>query len=126
MDLNSVYMGIDAGTTKLKLMLYGADMKEIGSSSRDTHIYIPENGASEIDMDELWAALCDASQELAQRYPEAMARLKGLGISGQGDGLWPLDADGRPACRAILWNDSSSKVLDIDATPGLADLQRRE
>ena len=126
MELNSVYMGIDAGTTKLKLMLYGADMKEIGSSSRDTHIYIPENGASEIDMDELWAALCDASQELAQRYPEAMARLKGLGISGQGDGLWPLDADERPACRAILWNDSRSKVLDIDATPGLADLQRRE
>ena len=125
MNLDSVYMGIDAGTTKLKLMLYDADMKEIGSSSRDTNIYIPENGASEIDMNELWSSLCDASKELVERFPEAMARLKGLGISGQGDGLWPLKADGSPACRAILWNDSRSKVLDIDATPGLVELQQR-
>ena len=108
MNADSVFMGIDAGTTKLKLMLYDAQMKELGSSSRDTKIYIPENGASEIDMDELWASLCEAAQELKQNYPEKMAHLVGLGISGQGDGLWPLDQDGRPACRAILWNDSRS------------------
>lgn len=118
MDLNSVYMGIDAGTTKLKLMLYGADMKEIGSSSRDTHIYIPENGASEIDMDELWAALCDASQELAQRYPEAMARLKGLGISGQGDGLWPLDADGGPPAARFCGTIPAARCWTLTPRPG--------
>jgi sugar (pentulose or hexulose) kinase len=126
MNHDSAYMGIDAGTTNLKLILYNADMKEIGSSSRMTVIYIPENGASEIDMDELWQALCDASQELKHKYPEAMASLKGLGISGQGDGLWSLDENGCPACRAILWNDSRSKVLDIDSIAGLPQLQSRE
>ena len=97
MKANSVFMGIDAGTTKLKLMLYDAQMKEIGSSSRDTKIYIPENGASEIDMNELWMSLCEAAQELKRNFPEQMACLTGLGISGQGDGLWPLDKDGKPA-----------------------------
>ncbi len=126
MNADSVFMGIDAGTTKLKLMLYDAQMKELGSSSRDTKIYIPENGASEIDMDELWASLCEAAQELKQNYPEKMAHLVGLGISGQGDGLWPLDQDGRPACRAILWNDSRSKVMNIDAIDGLARLQSEQ
>ena len=46
MAYDSVYMGVDAGTTKLKLMLYDGAMREIGSASRDTVIYMPENGAS--------------------------------------------------------------------------------
>ena len=62
MAYDSVYMGVDAGTTKLKLMLYDNSLREIGSASRDTVIYMPENGASEIDMDELWQSLCDAAQ----------------------------------------------------------------
>lgn len=122
----SVWMGIDAGTTKLKLSLYDDSMREIATSSRETVIHIPEHGASEIDMEQLWASLCEVSQELKASYPQAFLRLEGLGISGQGDGLWPLDSQGRPACRAILWNDTRSKVLDIDAIPGLEDLQRRE
>ena len=81
MKANSVFMGIDAGTTKLKLMLYDAQMKEIGSSSRDTKIYIPENGASEIDMNELWMSLCEAAQELKRNFPEQMACLTGLGMA---------------------------------------------
>ena len=36
MKANSVFMGIDAGTTKLKLMLYDAQMKEIRTSNQNT------------------------------------------------------------------------------------------
>ena len=126
MNSTSVYMGIDAGTTKLKLILYSSDFQEIGSSSRDTRIYIPENDASEIDMNELWFSLCDASLELAGKFPKEMANLRGIGISGQGDGLWPLDQDGHPACRAILWNDSRSKIMNIDSIDGLSSLQSKE
>jgi sugar (pentulose or hexulose) kinase len=126
MSQTIVYMGVDAGTTKLKLVLYNQDMQIIGSSSRDTKIYIPENGASEIDMNELWQAMCEAAAELTAKYPEEMCALVALGISGQGDGLWPLDASGNPACRAILWNDSRSKVVNVDSTPGLVELQQRE
>ena len=122
----SVYLGIDAGTTSLKLMLYSADMKEIGSASRDTVIYMPENGASEIDMDELWASLCDAAQELARHYPEAVAALKCIGVTGQGDGLWPLNEHKRPACRAILWNDTRSKSAGVDDIEGLNGMLSRE
>ena len=35
MAYDSVYMGVDAGTTKLKLMLYDNSLREIGSASRD-------------------------------------------------------------------------------------------
>ena len=126
MPSECTYLGIDAGTTGLKLMLYDSDMREIGTASRNTVIYMPENGASEIDMDELWALVCEASQELRSTYPEAMAALRCIGVTGQGDGLWPLDAERRPACRAILWNDTRSKAAGIDAIPGLNELLSRE
>ena len=80
MPSECTYLGIDAGTTGLKLMLYDSDMREIGTASRNTVIYMPENGASEIDMDELWALLCEASQELRSTYPEAMAALRCIGV----------------------------------------------
>ena len=126
MAYDSVYMGVDAGTTKLKLMLYDNSLREIGSASRDTVIYMPENGASEIDMDELWQSLCDAAQELCRAYPDAMAALRCIGVTGQGDGLWPLDENGRPACRAILWNDTRGKDAHVDDIPGLHELLSRE
>ena len=115
-------MGVDAGTTKLKLMLYDSEMNVIGSASRDTVVYTPEPGASEIDMNELWNSFCSASLELKETYPEEMSRLVGLGISGQGDGLWPLDQDFHPACRAILWSDFRSKEINIDSIPGISSL----
>lgn len=120
------YLGIDAGTTGLKLMLYDSGMREIGAASRNTVIYMPENGASEIDMDELWTLLCEASQELRRSHPEAMEALCCIGVTGQGDGLWPLDADLRPACRAILWNDTRSKAAGVDEIQGLNELLGRE
>ena len=125
MEHGAVYMGIDAGTTRLKLALYDENMRLIGSSSRDTKIYAPENGASEMDMDELWQLLCDASRELRSSHPAEMDALRCLGISGQGDGLWPLDKHEKPACRAILWNDTRSSRCAPDGIPGFQELLRK-
>lgn len=126
MAYDRVYLGVDAGTTALKLMLFDDRLHEIASASRDTQIHSPEQGASEIDMDELWHLLCSASQELRALHPDAMAALCGVGVTGQGDGLWPLNADKHPACRAILWNDFRSKVMCVDETPGLEALLTAE
>ncbi len=123
---NPVFLGIDAGTTKIKLSLFDLSMKEICAYGKKTTIYTPYPGASEIDMDELWNDFCFCTQKLKSQAPDVWKRIVGVGISGQGDGLWPLDAENRPARRALLWNDSRSKILNLDSTPGLNDLLSRE
>lgn len=123
---DAVFLGIDAGTTNIKLSMFDLSLKEIGTCGKKTKVYIPEPGASEIDMEELWEALCDCAQQLKARKPKEWAAIVGVAVSGQGDGLWPLDQDNKPACRALLWNDSRSKVLDLDSTPGLDELLSRE
>lgn len=126
MQHEAVFLGIDAGTTTIKLSLYDCTLREIATSKKKTTVYTPCPGASEIDMDELWRDLCECAQMLKSQYPGEWARIAGTGISGQGDGLWPLDETNQPACRALLWNDSRSKMLDIDSTPGLEELLSRE
>jgi sugar (pentulose or hexulose) kinase len=122
----AVFIGIDAGTTTIKASLYDQTLREIGTASRDITIYNPLTGASEIDMEEFWGNLCGILQELKASNGGLWQDIKGIGISGQGDGLWPIKADGTPVRRAMLWNDTRSKELNIEGIPGLEDLLRKE
>jgi sugar (pentulose or hexulose) kinase len=126
MNNNGILLGIDAGTTRIKASLYDLDLNEIGKTSEDVKIYSPMEGASEIDMKELWTKLCSITNRLKIAHANIWNNMIGIGISGQGDGLWPIDDKGEPVCRAILWNDTRSKVLNIDEIEGLEDLLKKE
>ncbi|MDR1898777.1 MAG: hypothetical protein LBQ55_02085 [Treponema sp.] len=127
MASGDVFIGIDAGTTAIKASLYDQRLTEIGAVSADTKLCNPGKGMSEIDMCGLWDSLCGILRELKAAHGELWPRLRGIGISGQGDGLWAIDRDGKPARpRAIIWNDTRSRDLGIEGIPGLEDLLRRE
>ena len=127
MNESVVFIGIDTGTTNIKASLYNGSLNEIGVTSRDVTIYVPEDSASEINMIELWEILCDVLKQLkANSDADLWKNLKGIGITGQGDGFWPIDAQGKPVRNAILWNDNRSKELGIELIPGLEDVLRRE
>ena len=115
---------VDCGTTIIKATLTDIDFKPVDEAKRPVTVYCPFPGASEADMTEIWQSFCEITQELAARNPEAWGALIGVGITGQGDGLWPIDASGEPVGRAMLWNDTRSKNIDFDAVPGMADTIR--
>jgi sugar (pentulose or hexulose) kinase len=48
---------------------------------------------------------------LAARQPDKLSSILAIGVAGQGDGYWPVTAEGEPAGPAILWNDTRSKSL---------------
>ena len=108
-------MCVDCGTTIIKATLTGADFTLIDETNRPVKVHMPFPGASETDMTDIWRAFCEVTRELAERNPEAWKNLKGVGIAGQGDGMWPIDENGEPVCRAMLWNDTRSKDIDFEA-----------
>ncbi|MBQ3424260.1 MAG: carbohydrate kinase, partial [Clostridia bacterium] len=61
------------------------------------------------------------TRELAERNPEHWKTLSGVGITGQGDGMWPIDENGEPVYHALLWNDTRSRDIDFDAIPGVPE-----
>ncbi|MCL2856778.1 MAG: FGGY family carbohydrate kinase [Oscillospiraceae bacterium] len=118
----AIFLGIDAGTTNLKAVLAGDDGSIIGSACVPSNVLTPFAGASEMDMDNLWESICALTRQLRRQNPKAMDAVEGMGVSAQGDGLWPVGADWRPVGNAILWNDTRTGGLSGIDSEGLDQL----
>ncbi|MCE8471884.1 xylulokinase, partial [Rhodovulum sulfidophilum] len=70
------------------------------------------------------AALEGAMAELADRFPKALARVRGIAVSGQMHGATLLDAGLAPIRPCILWNDTRShaEAARLDALPGMREI----
>jgi sugar (pentulose or hexulose) kinase len=104
---------VDAGTSRLKAAVYNTSGDQLAFAARRMTVLHPFDGACEMDMRTVWDALVEVCFELAETAPEAWNALTAVAISGQGDGLWPVDAAGEPVGNAILWNDTRCKRLDL-------------
>lgn len=104
---------IDAGTSRLKIAIMDSSYQTIALVSEAVAVSHPFTGACEIDMSALWTQVITLLNKLRESEPEAFNQIQGIGITGQGDGVWGLDESGNPVRPAILWNDTRSKVLSI-------------
>lgn len=109
---------IDAGTSRIKAAIMDPSYQTIELVSEEVAVSHPFPGACEIDMQGLWQQVLNLLAQLRKLAPEAYAQIQGIGITGQGDGVWALDETGTPVRSAILWNDTRSKDL---AMPELAE-----
>jgi len=105
MTAQKILLAIDAGTTTIKTVAFGMDGTELATATRETETLRPAPGHVEQEMSTVWERTVETIQEVLATLPPA-ADLLGVGITGQGDGLWAVTADGQPARNAILWSDS--------------------
>jgi erythritol kinase len=112
-----VIIGIDAGTSLIKTVAFTRDGRQLGDFCLpNTYSTLP-GGRVEQDMSRTWndtvAALC----RLATKVPDLAARAAAIAVTGQGDGTWLVDGDGRPVGPALLWLDSRAAAL-VEAIRG--------
>ena len=99
----SLYLGIDLGTSSVKVLLVHEDGTIAGTASREYPLSFPAPGWSEQDPADWWSATVSAVREvLAGIDPSSVA---GIGCGGQMHGLVILDAQDEVIRPAILWND---------------------
>lgn len=110
----SIYLCIDAGTTRLKAALVDQTGDILALADRSAEVLLPFEGACEMDMEALWSQLCGVTQELKELFPAQWRDIEGVGVTGQGDGMWPVDAEGRPVGSAMLWNDTRTRDIGIE------------
>ena len=101
-------IGVDAGTSVMKAVVFSLEGEELAVAGRPNHVHYGSGGRAEQDMDATWAALVEVLGELVQRVPGLPGRAAALALTGQGDGTWLVDAQGRPVGPAILWLDGRS------------------
>lgn len=113
------YLGIDIGTSAVKLCITDDSGAVCTTAEAELSIARPFPGASEQDPDAWVAALLAASIKL----PADLRReVKAIGLSGQMHGAVVLDADRRPIRPAILWNDGRAGPECVTMTARAPDI----
>ncbi len=103
-----MYLGIDLGTSELKLLLLDEQHRIVASLGEPLRVSRPHRLWSEQDPADWWTALDSTMQRLRIDQPSAMAAVRAIGLSGQMHGAVLLDATDTVLRPAILWNDGRS------------------
>ncbi len=96
-------IGIDLGTSAVKLLLVDGNGKIIDSVSKEYPLSFPHPGWAEQSPEDWWNAVLTGITELLDVHDAS--QVIGIGCGGQMHGLVALDADDNVIRPAILWND---------------------
>ena len=99
------YIGVDLGTSALKLVMMKGNGELVKTVSKEYPLYFPRSGWSEQNPTDWFLAVKDGLKELAACADEKIA---GISFGGQMHGLVILDKDDNVLRPAILWNDGRS------------------
>ncbi len=97
------FIGIDLGTSAVKLLLMDENGKIEKIVSKEYPLYFPHPGWSEQEPEDWFAQTMDGLRELTAECDKRQVR--GISFGGQMHGLVALDEKDRVIRPAILWND---------------------
>lgn len=115
--MDPLLLCLDSGTTAVKAAAFDRRGRIVAAAERPNGALRRAGAAVEQDMaatrDEAFAVLSDC-------VAAAPGRAEGLVLTGQGDGLWPVDAAGEPVGHALTWLDGRARGLAANADLGPA------
>jgi xylulokinase len=116
------YIGIDLGTSSVKLILTDSNGNVRRSVSKMYPVSFPRAGWSEQNPEDWYARTMDGLRELLDGTDRK--RVRAIGFGGQMHGLVMLDKDDNVIRPAILWNDgrSSAQVRFLNDVIGKSKL----
>ena len=97
------YIGIDLGTSSVKLLLMAGDGKVLNTVSREYPLSFPAPGWSEQNPSDWYEQTISGLKELLDGFDKS--DVGGIGFGGQMHGLVILDENDDVIRPAILWND---------------------
>ncbi|MCR5733826.1 MAG: xylulokinase [Lachnospiraceae bacterium] len=97
------YIGVDLGTSAVKLLLMSGDGKIENIVSKEYPLSFPHPGWSEQKPEDWWEQTVAGLKELTKDFDKS--QIAGISFGGQMHGLVVLDKDDNVIRPAILWND---------------------
>ena len=119
-----MYLGIDLGTSEVKVLLLAPTGRVIGTAGSPFTVSRPHQRWAEQNPADWWNGTRAALAALRARHPDEFAQIRGIGLSGQMHGAVLLDAEDRVLRPAILWNDMRSVDECGELTARAPDLHR--
>ncbi len=121
MSTATAVLGIDLGTSSVKVVLSDPAGTVLAQASRDYPVDRRHPGWAETDPADWWRAIRTAVTEVLAAHPGADPA--GIGLSGQMHGVVLCTADGTPVRPAVLWADARAEA-ELDLIRALPDAVR--
>jgi L-xylulokinase len=104
-------LGIDAGLTVTKSVLFDESGEQVGIASRRVPTSSPQPFFVERDQDELWAAVVSTVRDVVASSGIDPLDIVGIGVTAHGDGIYLVDADARPVAPGVVSLDSRARDI---------------
>lgn len=108
---DDVIVGLDAGTSVIKAVAFDRQGRELAKTQRGNRLETRPDGGVEQSLSGTWEAAWTTLKNLFAEHPALAARLAAIAVTGQGDGTWMIDDQGRPVGDALLWLDSRASDI---------------
>jgi xylulokinase len=105
----SYLLGIDAGTTAMKVVLFNKDGRALAQASEEYQLLTPAPDRVELDPERYWAACCHCTRRVLGLASVDPRQILALAISSQGETLVVVDEIGHPLYPAVVWLDNRSQ-----------------
>ncbi|MDR1734576.1 MAG: xylulokinase [Oscillospiraceae bacterium] len=99
----SVYIGIDVGTSGVKVIAIDEKAKLLASATEEYPLYAPQSGWTQQDPADWWEGTKKACLTVMSKIDRT--QIKAIGTTGQMHGMVCLGTNGEVLTPAILWND---------------------
>ncbi|MHA8263193.1 gluconokinase [Lactobacillaceae bacterium Melli_B3] len=99
-------IGVDIGTTSVKVVLYDKNGKVVGLQNNGYPMYQDTPDMSEEDPDEIFGAMVKGIRRLTNEIDQTKNTIEGVSFSCAMHSLILLDKDYKPLTRAITWGDN--------------------
>ncbi|MGO1400801.1 MAG: FGGY family carbohydrate kinase [Flaviflexus sp.] len=123
-----VIIGVDGGTTAVKAVAFTLDGEIYATHHESVPVNYGPSGEAEQDMNLIWQAVADCLSSVVKQLDGH--DIVGIGLTGQGDGVWLVDEVGEPVRPAANWMDGragdrvaawtadgkDAKVLEVTGT----------
>jgi L-xylulokinase len=117
-------LGIDAGGSAVKAAAYSLDSQELAVAIRNVRPLTPMPGHAERDPNALWQEVSTAIRAALAEGGLTGADIAAVGLTGYGNGIYLVDAAGKPVANGLLSTDTRAVSL-VEAWRA-ADLEAEE
>lgn len=105
MKEQKILLGIDVGTTNVKVAAINHAGEILGFSSKALDVVHPKPNWAEQDSCQWWQKTAECIRETLGEIPGTAAEIAGIAGSAQGTGATPVDSSGNPLRNSLIWMD---------------------
>jgi gluconokinase len=105
--LSTFFMGIDIGTSAVKVLVVDEEGKQISQKSAKCQIHQPKPDYQEQDLEEVWISVIRAVRNSVEKIDSG--KIKAISFSSAMHGMIVIGKNGRPLTRQMTWADGRSR-----------------